>query len=78
MNKIVLFGGSSSYITLILSQEGELEQDLSQDPLIPGYMCQGSHSVEEEGKIYALGWNQLNNKRQWSMRVFDGRKWSLT
>ena len=46
-NKIVLFGGFSlaSYNTYILSEEGKVEQDLSQDPLIPGAMCRGTYSV---------------------------------
>ena len=46
-NKIVLFGGDNhaTFNTYIYSEEGELERDLSEDPLIPGRMCRGSHSV---------------------------------
>ena len=78
MNKLVLFGGASqaSYHTLTLSKEGELEQDLPKDPLIPGVMCSGSFWVLN-GKIYAVGSQQLKY-RQWRMKVFNGKKWSLT
>ena len=57
-DKIVLFGGhqTTSYTTYILSEEGELEQDLSHNgsTLIPGDMGHGAYSVQE-GKIFAVG-----------------------
>ena len=42
------------------SEEGELLEDLSADPIIPGVMGQGS-LVVREGKIYAVGWRKFNN-----------------
>ena len=43
-NKIFLFGGhpKAPYNMYGLSKEGELLEDLSDDALIPGGMCQGS------------------------------------
>ena len=59
-----------------MSEEGELEQDLSEDPLTPGEMCMGSFTVEG-GKIYAVGNNEAKEEREWCLRVFDGKSWSL-
>ena len=41
MDRIILFGGSchASYNMYSLSEEGELIEDLSADPIIPGIMC---------------------------------------
>ena len=77
-DKIVVFGGHSlaSFNLFILSREGELEQDLSNDPLIPGAMCRGSLTVRDEN-IYAVGSTKLNNMWDYVFRVFDGKKWSL-
>ena len=78
MGKIIVFGGHSdaSFNTFILSKEGELEQDLSQDTLIPGAMCRGSMTVRE-GRIYAVGSNKLTNVWDYEFRGFDGKKWFL-
>ena len=79
-NKILLFGGHSdiSYNTQILSTEGELEQDLSEDPLTPGAMCRGSFTVQGE-KVYVVGSNkESNDVWDYTFRVFDGKKWSST
>ena len=53
--KIVVFGGDSyaSQINWTLSDEGELEKDLSHDPLIPGAMCVRCYEVKAEN-IYAI------------------------
>ena len=77
-SKIVVFGGSTSasFNTYILSDEGELEGDLSADPLVPGYMCRGS-CVAQDGKIYAVGFKEVKGNWEWSLRVFDGKKWAL-
>ena len=78
-NKVVLFGGSygAKLITYIFSREGELEEDLSQDPLIPGEMDQGSLSVEN-GKIFALGKYIVNgSEEEWALGAFDGTNCSL-
>ena len=55
-----MFGGESegTYMTQVLSEEGELIEDLSSDPLIPGYKCQSSYLIRE-GKIYTGGWKEL-------------------
>ena len=76
-NKIVVFGGheTHSYNTLVFSNDGELEQDLSHDPLIPGCLCRGSYTTQNR-KIYAMGWNPLRYKWEWRMRAFNGKKWS--
>ena len=57
-----------------MSEEGKLEQDLSQDPLTPEFMCWGSYSVED-GKIIALGWIKDEWKWEWRLSAFDGKKW---
>ena len=56
LSRVMLFGGAShaSYNMYKLDEEGNLLEDLSGDPLIPGAMCQGSFVVEE-GKLYAMG-----------------------
>ena len=76
MSKVVVFGGSTqaSYNTYVLSRESKLEEDLSDDPLIPGYMCKVSYGVKG-GKIYVVS-NKMVGNWDWSMRVFDGSKWS--
>ena len=76
-NKIVVFGGhyTHTYNSLILSKDGELEEDLSHAPFIPGCLYRGSSTVEIR-KIYAMGFNRLDEKFEWKMKVFDGKKWS--
>ena len=76
---MVVFGGSStaSYNTYILSEEGELEQDYSDDPLIPALMCQASFTVQSE-KVFAFGGKKVEGEWELEMRVFDGKKWSLS
>ena len=77
-NKVVLFGGSSGtfYITYILSEEGELEMNLSFALHVSGLMRTGPYSVKR-GKIYALGENKAKIKTEWNLRVFDGQKWMV-
>ena len=57
------------------SEEGELLEDLSADPIIPGVMGQGS-LVVREGKIYAVGWRKFNTIFDWRIQAFDGVRWS--
>ena len=58
--KIVVFGGVSrmTFNSYILNEEGELEDDLSEDPFIPGSMCLGSFTVQE-GRILAVGRSRI-------------------
>ena len=76
--RIVVFGGVScvSYNMYTLSEEGELLDDLSADPLVPGFMVRGSVAVTD-GKIYAVGHMQLSKQSKWRIEVFDGSQWSL-
>ena len=54
-NWILLFGGRNyaSRHTHIMSEEGKLEKDLSQDALIPEGMCFATFTIQR-GTIYAL------------------------
>ena len=73
-SKIMLFGGvsSASYNMYALSEEGELVDDLSEDPLIPGFMVRGC-SLVQEGKIYAVGLRDLAREQwKWRIEIFDG------
>ena len=77
-NDILVFGGHSqaSYIMQAFTSEGDLKQDLSVDPLIPGNMSQGAF-VAQEGRIYAVGWRELKSKWDWRIGAFDGKKWIM-
>ena len=66
----------ASYNMYSFSEEGELLQDLTTDPLIPGYMCSGSFMVKS-GEIYATGAIELKNEWKTALEAFDGKKWSL-
>ena len=45
-----MFGGTDNacYMMCALNKEGEFEEDLSGNGLIPGCMCEGQFVVEEE------------------------------
>ena len=75
-NSIVLFGGECTgpLTTLILSEEGELLRDLSDDPLIPGAPI--TFEVLK-GSLYSVGFNFFKHKWRYSVRKFNGKKWSL-
>ena len=57
---ILVFGGEdpASYRMYFFSEEGEMVEDLSSDPLILGGMCQGS-VVIERGQVLAAGWRKV-------------------
>ena len=61
LGRMVVFGGSvaASYNMFIFSEEGKLEQDLSEDPLIPGVMSWGSVVVKDR-KVWTVVWNKLD------------------
>ena len=59
-----------------LNKEGEFEEDLSGNGLIPGCMCEGQFVVEEE-KIYAVGCRMVKKEWRWMIGSFNGKKWSL-
>ena len=67
----MVFGGTvyTSRSLLLLSEEGELEQDASDSRLIPEMMSEGSFRVVR-GKLYAAGGMER------SLRAFDGKNWS--
>ena len=46
-NKVLLFGGAENpfYKMYAFDEEGGLLEDLSADPLIPGWMCEGTFVV---------------------------------
>ena len=64
------------YSMFYFTEEGEFVSDNSQAPLIPGGMCQGSYTVRNE-KIWVTGMTVAEDEVKFSMRVFDGAKWSL-
>ena len=70
VDKIMVFGGSCSASSIMynLSKEGELEEDLSDEALLPGGICLWSYSVED-GKIFALSQNTSHGKWKWDVRV---------
>ena len=75
-NQIVIFGGyhAASHNMFILTEEGELKEDISDGSIIPGTMCSASFTVEKE-KIYAAGRHLLNGKHLSSVGTFDGGEW---
>lgn len=59
-----------------LTEEGDLIEDLSSDPLIPGYMSSGSFSVKRDW-LYAAGAIETDSGWEKGVALFDGRKWAL-
>ena len=60
-----------------LSEEGQLLQDLSPDPLIPGTIVLGSYVTVREG-IFGFSWRKNGRgEPEWQLEVFDGIKWAL-
>ena len=75
--KILLFGGTDSKQSMyILSEEGELLEDLSYITTTPGYMNQGYFMVIKE-RIFATGKRWVNFNQSWWVEQFDGNKWFL-
>ena len=76
-NKVILFGGTPGFgfKMEVLDEEGKLEADLSDDPLIPGYMNFGSFTAHK-GEINAVGFNDFNDQMEWSLRTYDLSKWT--
>ena len=73
--EVMLFGGQTEYHMYALSEEGELIADLSDDSLIPGYMCNGTTLVTKR-KMYALGFKLKEGKWKINGNAFDGVEWS--
>lgn len=71
-----MFGGFkfTKFNMHVFDSEGELMEDLSQDPLIPGRM---KSFIISKKKVYAVGYNRVKGKWDWGGTVFDGEKWSL-
>ena len=76
--KVLLFGGRflSGHNMQSFSEEGEFVEDLSEDPLVPGYMTQGS-VVVKRGRILASGYRKVRNVARTVVGEFSGEKWSL-
>ena len=76
-DEIVLFGGhqGTSFNMYLLDEEGQIIQDMSKDPLIPGWMCQDTFVVEE-GRIFAVGFKNGWFHSKWHVQAFDGIKWT--
>ena len=78
-SKILVFGGTgytAGYTTLMLSEEGELEEDFSDDPLNPGSVRKGVFTVKR-GRVLTLGFRNLNDEWRWRAESFDGKHWAL-
>ena len=77
-DKILVYGGDyeAQKYSYLLDEDGLLLLNLSHDELIPGVTCLASFIVQE-GKIFAVGWNKEKGSQKWSLRVFEGKKWSL-
>ena len=75
---MVVFGRYSmvSYCMFTFSEEGEFLEDLCEDPLIPGKICEGS-AIVERGRVYVAGQRKLNSKWSWRASGFDGKRWTL-
>ena len=67
---IVLFGGTiyGNQVTYKLSEEGDIVEDLSSNPMIPVFMNVRSFIVQS-GAIYALGPESM-------ITVFKRQKWA--
>ena len=55
-----------------LSEEGELERNLCEDPFIPNYMDSRSYLLLG-GQLYAYDLARIN--WEWAGEVFDRKKW---
>ena len=77
-NEITLFGGylNGIYKMHSFTEEGELQRDLSSDPLIPGYMSRGAF-VEQGGRMWAAGQRKLEKEWKWAISEFNENNWSL-
>lgn len=74
--EILLFGGNASFNMYIFSEEGDFISDLSEDPLIPGDVGQGS-VISQKGRVYAGGFRKLEGVLKWRAYEFEGSKWSI-
>ena len=61
----------------VFNREGELVDNLSEDPLIPRDISIGSITVRD-GSVYTWGMKKELGGRpsNWSVSKFDGKKWS--
>ena len=57
------------------SEEGTLERDLTNDPLIPKDLSSVSYSVQN-AKIYTAKKIDGKGEEGWKMAVFNGHQWS--
>ena len=71
---IMLFGGIKKKVMHKFTEEGQLEEALSDDPLTPGYMTFYSFTVQDE-KILALATNKHSLKTE--IREFQKGKWAI-
>ena len=71
--QVIVFGGEYDYNMYRFTEEGDLIEDLSRDPLIPGEMLWGSYT-SQEGKIKAVGYRAVGRLVDWRMMEFDGKQ----
>ena len=74
---MVVFGANSDTVTsnYILSEEGELEEDLSKDWMIPrGVGFTGCYTIQQD-KIKALDHRMVSGEWRVSIEHFNGKKW---
>ena len=64
-------GGYESKVMHKFSLEGDMVEDMSDDPLIPTLMCQRSFDVQG-WELYAVGEREVNSEWEWGVQVFDG------
>ncbi len=72
--EVLLLGGVSSPVCLLMKEDGTILRDLSKEEEAPLIKGKGA-ATNYRGKVYALGeidnWNNENKLVQ----VFDGRSW---
>ena len=59
-----------------LSEEGELEADLTGDPLCPDFMNYYPF-ITQNGKIFAQAEIEIEEEWKTEVRVFESEKWSV-
>ena len=74
MNKIYAFGRLNHKSMYKFSEE---EGGSFREGLITGNMGWGSVRMRKT-KIYAVGYNKVQGKYQWWLRMFNGKNWELS
>ena len=77
--KVLLFGGHlawQSKTLMKLNEEGEVEEDLSEEVLMPLYMGKCAFIVQR-GKVVTFGNDRRGGEWKRVVNAFNGREWTF-